>query len=96
MRGSRQGVAPRASGATAGVPPFPLADEREQLVAALASAGGNKQEAALALGLSRRALYRRLERHGFTIEARWGSYEGDPWTPAGDVWVVLARLSAKR
>jgi SAM-dependent methyltransferase len=46
--------------------------------------------------LSMEAVIRRLERHGFRIEARWGSYEGDPWTPAADVWVVLARLSAKR
>jgi two-component system, NtrC family, response regulator AtoC len=36
--------------------------EREHILRALAKAGGNKKAAALMLGLSRRALYRRLER----------------------------------
>jgi two-component system, NtrC family, response regulator AtoC len=36
--------------------------EREHIQRALAKAGGNKKAAAQALGLSRRALYRRLER----------------------------------
>ncbi len=36
--------------------------EREHIQRALAKAGGNKKAAALMLGLSRRALYRRLER----------------------------------
>jgi len=41
--------------------------------------------------LSMDAVLRRLERRGFAIEARWGSYEGDPWTPGADVWLVMAR-----
>ena len=36
--------------------------EREHIQRALARAGGNKKAAAKMLGLSRRALYRRLER----------------------------------
>jgi len=36
--------------------------EREHIQRALAKAGGNKKAAAQMLGLSRRALYRRLER----------------------------------
>lgn len=38
--------------------------EREQLLQALSQSDGNKAKAADALGLSRRAFYRRLERHG--------------------------------
>ncbi|HXH05609.1 MAG TPA: sigma-54 dependent transcriptional regulator [Vicinamibacterales bacterium] len=38
--------------------------EREHLLRALEQAGGNKASAARQLGLSRRALYRRLARHG--------------------------------
>jgi len=37
--------------------------EREHIVRTLRRAGGNKKAAARMLGLSRRALYRRLERH---------------------------------
>jgi DNA-binding NtrC family response regulator len=38
--------------------------EREEIARALAETGGNKKEAARRLGLSRRALYRRLDRFG--------------------------------
>lgn len=38
--------------------------EREAVEAALRAAGGNKAEAARSLGISRKALYRRLERYG--------------------------------
>lgn len=38
--------------------------ERHHIVKAMAESGGNKVVAARRLGLSRRALYRRLERHG--------------------------------
>jgi DNA-binding NtrC family response regulator len=61
------GPAP-ASRATA-VPPAAAGDgellstvERDHIVRALARTGGNKKAAARILGLSRRALYRRLER----------------------------------
>ena len=40
------------------------AADRQQLVEVLARSAGNKQAAARVLGISRRALYRRLERHG--------------------------------
>jgi DNA-binding NtrC family response regulator len=43
----------------------PIADlEREEILRALAETRGNKKEAARRLGLSRRALYRRLEKFG--------------------------------
>jgi DNA-binding NtrC family response regulator len=38
--------------------------EREHILRMLQQAGGNKKAAAQLLGVSRRALYRRLERHG--------------------------------
>ena len=65
-----QGGATAASAAAggSGVVPLPLAVmEREQIRRALEACGGNKTAAARRLGLSRRALYRRLERHGI----RW-------------------------
>ena len=37
--------------------------ERDHILRTLRRAGGNKKAAAKMLGLSRRALYRRLERH---------------------------------
>jgi transcriptional regulator of acetoin/glycerol metabolism len=46
------------------------AGERERLVAALDSVDGNKQAAARALGISTRAFYRRLERHGLHSASR--------------------------
>ncbi len=36
-------------------------------------------------------LRRRLERAGFGIDAVLGSYDGGPWDPRADTWVVLAR-----
>lgn len=46
-------------------PVRPLAaQEREALLLAMSEAGGNLSAAARALGLSRAALYRRLEKHG--------------------------------
>jgi two-component system response regulator HydG len=60
--------APAAAG---GQPPSSLAEiERDHLVRALQQAGGNKSEAARMLGLSRRAFYRRLERHGLRENSR--------------------------
>lgn len=35
-------------------------------------------------------LRRRLERAGFRIDAILGSYDGAPWDPRADVWVILA------
>jgi DNA-binding NtrC family response regulator len=40
--------------------------EREHIVDVLRQVGGNRMAAAKVLGISRRALYRRLERHGIT------------------------------
>lgn len=34
---------------------------------------------------------RRIERAGFRIEAVLGDYEGGPWDPRADVWLILAR-----
>jgi DNA-binding NtrC family response regulator len=59
-----------ASGVSGGVGAAPVVRrtlagiEREQMVQALADSAGNKAKAADALGISRRAFYRRLERHG--------------------------------
>ena len=45
--------------------PAPLSDvERNHIVRTLAQVGGNKAVAARLLGVSRRAFYRQLERHG--------------------------------
>jgi two-component system response regulator HydG len=58
--------------------PYPLAAvEREHILRALQRAGGNKKAAARMLGVSRRALYRRLERLdlGGTIARRRGHME---------------------
>jgi len=33
---------------------------------------------------------RRLERAGLRVAARLGSYEGDPWTPESDTWILIA------
>jgi len=44
--------------------------------------------------LSMEAVVRRLERRGFQVEAKWGSYDGAPWTPGADVWLVMARRHA--
>ena len=59
-----------AGGPPAWVPEIPAEGlslevlERELLLKALARAGGNKSQAARLLGLTRRTLYSRLERHG--------------------------------
>jgi SAM-dependent methyltransferase len=34
---------------------------------------------------------RRLERAGFTVTAVLGDYDGGPWDPRADVWIVVAR-----
>ena len=44
--------------------------ERQHIMKVIAETGGNKARAARQLGLSRRALYRRLERHGLAEPAR--------------------------
>jgi DNA-binding NtrC family response regulator len=58
----RQGQA--GSDAPRPVPGTGDSDERDRIVDVLRSVAGNKQAAARTLGISRRALYRRLERHG--------------------------------
>jgi SAM-dependent methyltransferase len=37
------------------------------------------------------ALRRRLEKTGFRVDAVLGDYDGRPWDPRADTWVVLAR-----
>ena len=34
---------------------------------------------------------RRLERAGFVMSAVLGDYDGGPWDPRGDVWLIVAR-----
>lgn len=41
--------------------------------------------------LSVRQVTGRLERAGFTIDAVLGDYRGEAWSPAADVWVIVAR-----
>ena len=49
-------------------PELPLrAVERDHITRTLSQAGGNKAVAARLLGISRRALYRQLERHGLRV-----------------------------
>jgi hypothetical protein len=33
----------------------------------------------------------RLERAGLRVEAVLGDYDGRPWDPRADVWLILAR-----
>src|SRR5712691_9319752 len=73
---SPETAAPRAApagspgrAALAPSPPAALHDvEREHIVEVLRQVGGNRMAAARLLGISRRALYRRLERHRITDE----------------------------
>jgi SAM-dependent methyltransferase len=41
--------------------------------------------------LSVRQMTRRLEAAGFAVEALLGDYQGGPWDPRADVWIILAR-----
>jgi two-component system, NtrC family, response regulator HydG len=54
----------RTASSTAPAPLTLEAAERDQIIKALAAAGGRRVDAAKLLGLSRRTLYRKLERHG--------------------------------
>lgn len=40
--------------------------------------------------LSMRQMGNRLERAGLTVSARLGSYDGDPWHPGADSWILIA------
>jgi two-component system response regulator AtoC len=62
---SRAGEAPSAR-PSADAPAELEQVEREHIVDVLRQVGGNRMAAAKVLGISRRALYRRLERHGIT------------------------------
>jgi SAM-dependent methyltransferase len=42
-----------------------------------------------------RAMVRRLEAAGFVVEATLGDYRGRPWDRRSDVWLILARRSAR-
>ena len=65
-------------------PPLLSTVEREHILRALQHARGNKKAAARMLGVSRRALYRRLERLGLesTISRRSPNDPGEPEAPA--------------
>lgn len=45
--------------------------------------------------LSVRQMAARLERAGFAIDAVLGDYQGGPWDPRADVWLILARRRAR-
>ncbi len=40
--------------------------------------------------LSVKQMAKRLERAGLRVSARLGSYDGDPWTPQSEAWIVMA------
>jgi transcriptional regulator with GAF, ATPase, and Fis domain len=64
------GAKARAASAHGGDSPAPLEEiEREHILVVLRQVNGNRMAAAKVLGISRRALYRRLERHHLTGEA---------------------------
>jgi DNA-binding NtrC family response regulator len=67
-------------------PPLLSTVEREHILRALQHARGNKKAAARMLGVSRRALYRRLERLGLdsTISRRSHPDNGTASTPAAE------------
>lgn len=39
-------------------------------------------------------MVRRLEKAGFTVTALLGDYQGGPWDPRADVWMLLAQKSS--
>ncbi len=70
-RPSDQPTAATRTEAAASAPAASLSDlERDHIARVLEQTHGNKQAAAAILGLSRRALYRRLHRYGLIREAR--------------------------
>ncbi|MEO7190347.1 MAG: class I SAM-dependent methyltransferase, partial [Vicinamibacterales bacterium] len=44
--------------------------------------------------LAMTAVTEALERHGFRVDVRCGSYAGAAWAPDADVWIVMARKRA--
>ncbi|MCA9134517.1 MAG: helix-turn-helix domain-containing protein, partial [Planctomycetales bacterium] len=48
---------------------LPDASQREHVVSVLLQCGGNKARAARSLGVSRRTLYRLLERHEISLDS---------------------------
>jgi transcriptional regulator of acetoin/glycerol metabolism len=70
MPSIRESVPPDAAPAALPERPYQGLDaiERGHIVRVLAETGGNKLVAARRLGISRRTLYRRLERHGLVNE----------------------------
>ena len=91
LTGSAHDPAPGAEGAPGWVPDIPVGGlslevlERELILKALERARGNKSQAARLLGLTRRTLYSRMERHGLRKPGEGeetGADEGD--APAGE------------
>jgi SAM-dependent methyltransferase len=46
--------------------------------------------------LSVKQMVNRLERAGLRVAARLGSYDGDPWTPQSETWIVIAEKDEGR
>ena len=70
MPAASRGARPADRPARAGQPPAALEEiEREHIVDVLRQVNGNRMAAAKVLGISRRALYRRLDRHQILDEA---------------------------
>jgi DNA-binding NtrC family response regulator len=66
--------------------PAPLVEiEREHIIKTLEQVRGNKAVAARLLGISRRAFYRQLERHGLHQRVPMGSREAEPLEQARHV-----------
>jgi DNA-binding NtrC family response regulator len=80
---------PAVTGGPAWVPEIPAEGlslevlERELILKALARAGGNKSQAARLLGLTRRTLYSRMERHGLRVPGDSDAADADVPNEAG-------------
>lgn len=45
--------------------------------------------------LSVAQMVKRLEKTGFTVSALLGDYQGGPWDPRADVWIILAKKAGR-
>jgi DNA-binding NtrC family response regulator len=87
--GDAPGTAPARANGHERIPaelPAPLSDvERNHIVRTLAQVGGNKAVAARLLGVSRRAFYRQLERHGLHQRIPMSRRTAAPTQVAGEL-----------
>src|SRR5205823_1468398 len=92
------GAHPRPAGASAVRPgeTAPLDEiEREHILEVLRQVNGNRMAAAKLLGISRRALYRRLERHQLVDEAPPACARTAAWSITADGCAAATARSSK-